>query len=72
MSRQILTSRKKASGKTHTHRKIFVYNHVVYKLSEEMRIYLGTAFEFHLPSCLIYGFEKPKVVAWVAAPIRKL
>jgi hypothetical protein len=27
-------------GKTHTHRKIFVYNHVVYKLNEEMRIYL--------------------------------
>jgi hypothetical protein len=45
---------------------------VVYKLNEEMRIYLWTAFEFHLPSCLIYGSEKPKVVAWVAAPMRKL
>jgi hypothetical protein len=32
-----------------------------------MRIYLCTAFEFLLPSCLIYGSEKPKVVAWVAA-----
>ena len=72
MSRQILTSCYKGEWKTHTHRKIFVYNHVVYKLNEEMRIYLCTAFEFLLPSCLIYGSEKPKVVAWVAAPVRKL